>query len=595
LEGYEDFSWDAIWDSRGKITNFGWVVEISIPFNQLRFPRTEEVQTWGISAERSYPRTVRHRMASHQRKRDINSVLAQVNKVTGFQGMKPGLNIEIDPTLTATRTDERPDFPEGELENGDPNVEAGVSLRWGITPSVIMNVAVNPDFSQVEADVKQLEVNLRYAVRYPEKRPFFLEGADFFLTPIEAVFTRTVVDPEGGVKLTGKSGRHAFGVFSTRDQVNNLLIPSNQGSVPTSLNQDVTGGVVRYRRDVGKGSALGVLYTGRAGHEYFNHVAGLDGFFRLSNTKTMALHYLHSGTDYPMEVATQYGQEEKSFDGDAVSLRFNHQGREWGYNVSYQDLSPDFRADFGYIPRVDFRKGQLGLSRNIWGDEESWYDRLTVGGYGGATYDYDGVRTDSDIHAYASYQGALQTNFYVIGALKHEVFADIKYDLAQAMVQLDMKPAGGVRLYMMTHFGDMIDYSNNRLAWHLILNPAAEFSLGRHINLDLRHRYMNLSDQGSEIFTANLTQAKLIYNFNVRTFVRAIIQYQDISNNPDMYSFPVLPEDRTLFTQFLFSYKLNPQTVVFVGYSDNYRGYTGVDMLQKDRTFFIKMGYAWLR
>jgi hypothetical protein len=163
------------------------------------------------------------------------------------------------------------------------------------------------------------------------------------------------------------------------------------------------------------------------------------------------------------------------------------------------------------------------------------------------------------------------------------------------MVQLDMKPAGGMRLYMMVHFGDMIEYSNQRLAWHLILNPMIEFNLGKHLNVNLRHRYMNMSDEGSEIFTANLTQVKLIYNLSVRTFVRAILQFQNISNNPAMYGFPVSPDDQSLFTQFLFSYKLNPQTVLFAGYSDNHLGYTGIDLTQTDRTFFLKVGYAWLQ
>lgn len=594
LEGYEDFSWDAIWDSRGNITNFGWVAEISIPFNQLRFPTKESIQTWGITAERSYPRSVRHRMASHKSERDISNVLAKANKVTGFKGMKTGLNMEIDPTITSIRTDARRDLPSGPIEDGDIEVEPGISMRWGITPSMILNAAVNPDFSQVEADVKQLEVNQRYAIRYPEKRPFFLEGADYFLTPIEAVFTRTVADPDVGFKFTEKTGKNAIAVFGTRDQLNNLLFPSNQGSQSTSLEQNTSGGVFRLRRDVGKGSALGALYTGRFADDYFNHTAGMDGFFRLSNTKTLSLQYLHSETDYPPAVAAEFLQKQSSFAGDGLSLLFNHQSREWGYSASYEDLSPGFRADFGYIPRADLRTAQLALSRDFWGNEDSWYDRFTVGGYGGATFDHGDNRTDSNIHAYASYVGPLQTNLYAIGAVKEEVFAETTYDLVQAMVQLDMKPAGGWHIYMMTHLGDMIDYSNMRLAWHIILEPALELNLGRHLNLNMQHRYMYLGDHGNEIFTANLTQMKLIYNFNVRTFVRAIVQYQDISNNPAMYSYAIQSKDKTLFTQFLFSYKLNPQTVLFLGYSDNYFSYTGVDMLQKDRTFFMKMGYAWL-
>jgi len=409
------------------------------------------------------------------------------------------------------------------------------------------------------------------------------------------VFTRTVADPDVGFKFTGKIDKNAIGIFGTRDRLNNLLLPSNQGSQSTSLDQNISGGVFRLRRDVGDGSTLGVLYTGRIGNDYYNHVTGMDGFFRLSNTKTLSFQYLHSATDYPSPVTTDFVQEESTFGGGALSLQLNHQSREWGYNFLFQDLSPDFRADFGYIPRVDLRTSKLGLSRNLWGNRDSWYDLITIGGYSSATFDYDNHRTDSDIHVYASYSGPLQTNFYIISALKREVFAETKYNLQQAMVQLDMKPMGGLRMFMMTHFGDMIDYSNLRLAWHLILNPALEFNLGKHLNLNLRHRYMRLSYQGNEIFTVNLAQVKLIYNFNVRTLVRAIIQYQNLSNNPAMYNLPVSSEDKTIFTQFLFSYKLNPQTVLFAGYSDNHLGYTGIDIMQENRTFFMKLGYAWLR
>ena len=250
MEGYEDFSWDSIWKTAGKIYDWGWAVEIAIPFNQLRFPQGTDIQTWGFSPERSYPRNLRHRITSHKRRRDINCILCQFDKVTGFQGMKTGLNLEIDPTLTANRTDVRAPALTGAMENGDIKADPGVSLRWGITPNLILNAAVNPDFSQVEADVRELEVNQRFAIRYPEKRPFFLEGADFFLTPLEAVFTRTVADPDLGFKFTGKSGKNAWGAFGTYDKINNLIFPANQGSLSHSADDNILGGVFRYRRDM---------------------------------------------------------------------------------------------------------------------------------------------------------------------------------------------------------------------------------------------------------------------------------------------------------------------------------------------------------
>ncbi|MGB5659341.1 MAG: DUF5916 domain-containing protein, partial [Thermoanaerobaculia bacterium] len=176
VEGIEDWSWDMIWHSKGRLTTDGYEVEIAFPFNQLRFQSTQEVQTWGIDVGRSYPRSSRHRMNNAGRNRNLSCIICQFNKVTGLQGLKPGRNLEFDPTLTASRTDELDEFPDGSLEDGDGDIEAGLTARWGITPSLVLTGTINPDFSQVEADVAQLAINQRFALFFPEKRPFFLEG-----------------------------------------------------------------------------------------------------------------------------------------------------------------------------------------------------------------------------------------------------------------------------------------------------------------------------------------------------------------------------------------------------------------------------------
>jgi len=154
LEGIEDFSWDAIWHSAARITDEGYIVEVAVPFSSLRFPKTEDVQTWGVILFRSMPRSVRHRMRSSYTDRNINGLLSQADKITGLQGISPGLNIEVDPTLSAVRTDTRVGGIDlGSLENGDFDTDPGVTFKWGITPNLIFNGTANPDFSQVEADV----------------------------------------------------------------------------------------------------------------------------------------------------------------------------------------------------------------------------------------------------------------------------------------------------------------------------------------------------------------------------------------------------------------------------------------------------------
>jgi len=594
-EGYEDFSWDAIWKSKGKISNLGYAVEIAIPFSQLRFSKSSEVQIWGFGAERSYPRSVRHRMSSHPRRRDIGCILCQQNKITGLQGMTTGLNIEIDPTLTATRTDKREDFPAGPLAAGSEKFDPGVTFRWGITPNLILNATANPDFSQVEADVAQLDVNTRFTLYYPEKRPFFLEGADFFLTPVEAVFTRTVADPEGGLKLTGKLGKSAIGIFGAYDRINNLIFPSNQGSASTSIDQDVTSGVFRYRRDVGRNSTIGLLYTGRTADDYYNHVAGVDGFLRLSRTKELRFQYLHSETDYSDTTSSAFGQPSGDFGGDAFMASFNHLGRNWVYGLSYNDRNPTFRADYGFVPRVDIRSASTQITRLIWGKRGDWFTRITASAFGNVTYDHDGNLTDSTIALQTGYFGPLQSVVQATYYREKERFLQEAYDKDQLSFYTEIKPAGGIKFNLTGWFGDVIDYSNARKASALNLIPSAEVILGRNININFQHDFQRFTLRGDEIFEANLSQLKLVYNFNLRMFVRGIVQYLNVARTPELYINPVSRKTQTVFTQILFSYKLNPQTVLFLGYSDNYFGETGIDITQTDRTFFIKLGYAWTK
>ena len=225
------------------------------------------------------------------------------------------------------------------------DTEAGLSGRWGVTPNVTLSGTVNPDFSQVEADVAQLEVNTRFALFFPEKRPFFLEGADFYTTPLQAVFTRTVADPAWGAKLTGKEGKNAFGVFFARDRQTNLLLPSNQGSRLAFLDDDVTSSVFRYRRDVGANSTLGVLYTGRDGSDYSNDVYGLDGFLRFNSSNALRFQYLRSDTSYPG--GSGLGDD---LTGDGWLLQYDYLTRNWVATIPHTDLAEDFRADYGLHP-----------------------------------------------------------------------------------------------------------------------------------------------------------------------------------------------------------------------------------------------------
>jgi hypothetical protein len=599
IDALEDFSWDAIWASQGRITETGYVVEIAIPFKQLRFPRSDAPQTWGFEAFRSYPRSVRTRISSKITDRAKDCLLCQLDKVSGFSGIAPGRNLELTPTVTASRTDVIDTFPNGNLDKGDENVEPGLTARWGITPNTNLIATINPDFSQVETDSAQLEVNTRFALFYPEKRPFFLEGADLYLTPLQAVFTRTVADPDWGAKVSTKEGKNSLGVFVADDDINNLVIPGNQGSATTSLEQSITNGVVRYRRDIGQYSTLGVLYTGREGDDYHNRVAGLDGFFRFTPSDTVRVQYLNSDTLYPRQVAETFGQEIDAFDGDAFHVQYDHFAKKWKGFISYQDLDPFFRADSGFIPRVDVKTAQAQGERFIYGGKEDWYARMSFGAKGIRTEDHTGILTDQLAEVFGTLFGPMQSQVEVYLDNAKTFYNGTTFDLNQQTFFFQINPSGSLRLRLQAQIGDQIDFANTRQGDLIYLVPGVQVR-GRNMSLQLDHFYQTLDVEktldlgGGQLFRVNLTQAKVIYQFNVRTFVRAIVQYQDLQRNPDLYFRTVRPKQEDLFGQFLFSYKLNPQTVLFAGYTDSRLGFQNVDLTQTDRTFFLKIGYALL-
>ena len=406
------------------------------------------------------------------------------------------------------------------------------------------------------------------------------------------VFTRSVADPLWGGKMTGKIGRNAVGVFVTQDRINNLLFPANQSSGQGSLDNDVWGGVFRFRRDVGRNSTVGFLYTGRVGADYYNHVAGADGFLRLSRSKTFSWQALYSRTDYPESTAAAQEQDANPFSGYALYGNFRHDSRNLIYVLSYEDLGSDFRADFGFMPRVDTRTLTLNIHPQIWGRPGGWFDQLGFQAFGSRVTDHQGRQTDIEGRIGVGYVGPLQSILQVFQISQKILYQGVEIERTFNSGYMEMKPVGGLRYSLYWEAGDAIDYANARAASSVLLNPSLEVALGRHLNLNLNHIYENLTLKGERIYLANLLQARLIYNFNVRCFLRAIVQYSDIKYNPGLYTYPVEAREKGLFTQLLFSYKINPQTVLFLGYTDSGIGTANIDLTRAGRTFFFKIGYA---
>ncbi len=595
--GGSDFSWDGIWDSDGRITENGYVVEASIPFETLSFPdRARRSQSWGIIVGRTYPRSRRHRLRSIRTDQSESCLLCQADRLTGLRGISSGHRLEFDPTLTTRRTDDRPQFTADELQNGDIGVEPGLTAQWGVTSNLTLDATVNPDFSQVEADVARLQTNRRFAVRYPEKRPFFQEGSDLFRVPGNLVHTRTVVNPMAGAKFTGKTGPHAIGAFVTRDRVNSLLLPGSHSSDQTLLEEgrgsDVTTGVARYRHDVGRSSTVGGLLTVRAGQGYHNVLASSDGQFKVSSGTGLWYQAAGTLTDYPSRVTSNFDQPTGQFAGRLAAAGFNHRTREWRAWGNVLSVGEGFRADAGFLPQSGLNGAQASAERSFWSGGAEWFTRFRVGGSGTYYLDSDGRVARRTGEVSVAYDGPFQSTVSLENSYGDQYFAGRLFTLRQHELGVDVKPSGSLSVGVDAAAGQDIDFANARKGDLIEIGPELTWRAGRHLELEASHDLQQLSRDGRQVFEANLTQLNARYHLSVEAYVRGVLQYRNVTRNPAMYGADVSPESEHLFTQLLFSYKLDPRTKLFLGYSGNRRGARQFDLRQTNRTFFMKIGYA---
>lgn len=587
--------WDAIWDSAGQITDWGYSVEMRIPFSSLRFPRRNGApQIWGFDAVRGWPREQFRQMGSFPRDRKNNCYFCQMIKIEGFDGVTPGRNLEITPTLTAVRTDVRKDFPDGPLEKDTRKVEGGVTAHWGITPNIFLSGTLNPDFSQVEADAWQLDINEPFALYYSEKRPFFLEGSDYFNSPFQAVYTRVMRNPDWGIKLTGKESGNTLGGYVVRDALTNLIFPGNKGSRSTSLALPSTDAVFRYRRDIGSHYTLGALFTGRESEGYSNRLGGVDGELKFTRQDSISFQLLRSSTRYPGGIAAEFGQPAGNFSDWAIHASYEHQGRNLSWWGIYEDVGDGFRADLGFMPKVDYR-GYLGATRYRWFPEKkSWYSQMFVEAQFLLHESQSGELLDKSGTFTFQYEGLPLTSHSRVQAVwKRERFLQREYSGNTLNLHQCMNPNKDSHLYCNLILGGRVDYLNARQGRRLRINPGINYNIGKHLLWDIGHTYEHLNVDAGRLYHVNLTQTSLVYQFNTRTMLRSIIQYDSSRYHPERYLVPVPAVSKDFFLQLLFSYKINPQTVLFLGYSGNSTGDRSIPLTQHDRTFFMKIGYAW--
>ncbi|WP_245568370.1 carbohydrate binding family 9 domain-containing protein [Ferrimonas futtsuensis] len=611
LTGEESDAWDGIWHSAGRLTEDGYIVEIALPLRLFNFDDSLDIQTWGVELVRFWPRDKTYRLSNTPLDRNVACTLCQMSELSGLSNAKTSRQLQITPSLTLRQSQER-DSESSRWESSD-NLDFGGDLRWTLTPDTLLNLTVNPDFSQVEADAGQLDVNTTFALFFPEKRPFYLDNADQFETYSNLVHTRNLAEPEYGAKLTGARGDHSFGLLQTRDEKTNFLLPGNLSSDIASLGRASDNVALRYRYNHSDRLSLGAIATGRDANEYHNYTYGLDGRFDFSSQTYVEWLVVGSDTQYPEDLAEQTDGEQAARtrqleqSGTHFLGELKHETRNWDAYAIYRYTDEEFRADLGFIENVDSAKAILGGGYN-WYPTGGFFTKVRLNGDVDETRNNDGERLEREAEFRFGAEGAYQSYLALWGVTRErrgrrERPEDLVLDGNAPMfdetfggLNIEFKPLGNLELEFHPLYGDDIDFANNQPATRTQLSSYLKWQPLSHIVLEVDHLWRELKVDEGTLFTANLTDLRLNWQFSVRSFLRLSAIFRDIDRDPSLYEYTeVDPTTRALSTELLYAYKVNPQTVFYAGYADG-RFNDGVDngLEQLERSVFAKFSYAWL-
>ncbi|HEX2166599.1 MAG TPA: DUF5916 domain-containing protein [Longimicrobiales bacterium] len=618
-----DLSPDFIYESKGRLTPYGYELEFRIPFKSIRYQPTE-VQDWGINIVRRVQHSG-HEQTWTPAERSLPSFLSQSGTLTGLAGLRRGLVLDINPVMTARASGAPVSATDASwrYERSDP--EFGGNVRWGVTPNLTMNATINPDFSQVESDVGQISYDPRSSLYFPEKRPFFLDGSENFATPNQLIYTRAIRSPDAAAKLNGKVGDFNVGVLTAMDDRS----LSADGRTHPLFN------IVRMRRDLGEQSNAGIVYTDLIEGDDYNRVAGVD-------TRLMLGRYVLNG-----QVATSFTSAagETAHWRPLFDFSLNRPGRGWGFNAVVEGIHPEFIAGSGFISRPGIAHVNFTPRKSFFPQNsiiETFSTSLILDGL----WDYDRFRkgtVPNDIKVNTStnfvLRGGWRTTFYTwLESFMYPADLYANYYIERqddAGAVLDTVPYTGT--HRLPNYGVMLALNTPQFqtfsasaeilaghddnfdewssAWIYFATLSADWRPTEKVRVNARYleQRTHRTSDGSLVRLRMIPRLKVEYQLSRPIFFRFVGQYdatriaalRDDSRTND----PVLilrpdgtfrradPVERSGFrADWLFSYQPNPGTVLFAGYGTSLNGLEFFEPRELERAsdgFFVKVSYLF--
>lgn len=599
--GNEDASPDFFWDVATRKNDHGWTLEMRIPFSSLRYERN--VTEWGVMLYRNYPREHRYQIFTSRLPRGSNCFVCHFGKVEGLENLPHGGHLVAAPYLAARQIGETRDGLGSSLVNKPISADVGADVKWTPTADSAVDATINPDFSQVEADAAVISTNERFAIFFPEKRPFFLEGVELFSSPLQAVYTRTITSPRWGMRATGKLGSNAYTLLVADDRGGgSVIIPATFGSAFADQNLSSIAAVTRLRHDFGTAgsfvSFLGTLREVSGGAH--NRVFGPD--FQWKNEKnTITGQLLLSDTQTPDR--PDLGGDEwtgKKLRGYAGDLWYQYSTRANDLYVEYRDIDNEFRADNGFIPQVGYRSSYVE-GGHTWYPKDRFVTRVRTFAIGGYDSTEEGAllyrRTSAGFGADGKYRSFLRLRF------ANETVRDGEsvYDRDVLYYTLQFTPPGIVsNVSIDGRVGQDVDFSNGRGARGSNVSVSCNVRPSDHlvIGLSASNRWLTVAPDGStsdRLFTSQVERIRATYTFNNRTFARVILQNSRTNRDEALYVNGARQHSGGFATQLLWAYKLNWQTLVYAGMGDLREVGLDGELEPSSRQFFMKVSYAFQR
>ncbi|MBV9144642.1 MAG: carbohydrate binding family 9 domain-containing protein [Acidobacteria bacterium] len=572
-----DNSWDTVWNTEGRLTSKGFMIWQQIPFRSLR-AHGSGMQDWGVTFHRVIARTQESDYWPHVSAR-IAGRLTQEGLMRGIDPQGEGGNFQLNPyaALAGFRTLDQRDPLDPRLSQRVAQGKIGLDSKMVFRESLVLDATLNPDFAQVESDQPQNTVNQRFEVFFPEKRPFFLENANYFNiqgippfggTSTTLLFTRRIADPSYGLRLTGKQGPWNLGFLFADDKSPGKIVPETD----PLFGKKAYFGIARVTHDLGRNSSIGFIYTDRELNGSFNRVGGIDGNYKMGKNWNASFHSVLSST-LDLSNVNSFGQDhEAELDGN---------GRRFAYLLQYQDITPQFQTEAGFVRRTDIR--HLGNYYHFYFRPEGKH--LIFHGpelSGERTWDHQGTGIQYNFNGDWVFQYRNNSFFApVVGiesdTLRPQDFSGLSSDrkFTQDFVGLIASAAPVRQLTLNTQIfrqgavdivvpkGQLpVEGDDLSISQTLTLHPFSPLTIDNTYILDrLLH-----NKQHASVYNNHIIRTKWNYQFTKEFSLRFIAQYNGLLANPTCTSLDTV---KNLNFDVLFTYLVHPGTAVYVGYNSN--------------------------